>query len=236
MNVSLNYAFELEIDDDNAIRFGLSGGITQASIDFFKLRFPDQIDPNLGFVRPTNEPGPGGGFQQSVIRPDVNAGIAYFNKYAWIGLSVHHITEPVEQFYVDRPLSPEIDARLPRKVTVTGGIRIPINQRTRNSREVSITPAFLYKRQGDFQQIDAGLYLTAEPMVFGVWYRHQDAVIGLVGFKTGPFSFGYSYDYTISSLSQGVSGGSHEVSVVLEFEQSQNRGRKKHRRLPCPRF
>ncbi|RMG23617.1 MAG: type IX secretion system membrane protein PorP/SprF [Bacteroidetes bacterium] len=234
LGVSLNYAYQIDITDEHTLRFGLSGGFQQASIDFYKLRFPDQIDPRGGFVDPTQEPGPAGGLSQSNIRPDISAGVTYFNQYAWIGLTVNHITEPEERFYnIGTPVG--VDARLPRKFTVTGGIRIPIETGNRR-REVSITPAFLYKMQGDFYQIDAGMYVNLDPMVFGFWYRHQDAVIGLIGLKTGPFSFGYSYDYTISDLTQSVSGGSHEVALVLEFEQPRRRVKRKHRRLPCPRF
>ncbi|MEL6842639.1 MAG: type IX secretion system membrane protein PorP/SprF [Bacteroidota bacterium] len=227
LNATINYAYQVEIVKDNFLRFGLSGGIQQASLDFYKLRFPDQIDPRDGFVRPTQEPVP----SQSVIRPDVSAGIAYFNEYAFVAAAVNHITEPLETF-TDFSGS---DAKLPRKYTVTGGIKIPLSN-TRNRNEMSITPVFLYKQQGNFFQIDGGLYLNVEPMVFGFWYRHRDALIALIGVRQGPFSFGYSYDYTISSLTQGISGGSHEISVVLEFESYPPSRKLRHRSLPCPRF
>lgn len=232
LNVTLNYAYMLEINDDHALRFGLSGGFQQASIDFFKLRFPDQIDPRNGFTGITNEPI--GTYNANSLRPDVNAGIAYFNEYAWIGASVHHITEPLETF---SGVFQGEEAKLPRKYSVTGGVRIPIGgMRSRNSREISITPTFLYKMQGEFFQIDGGLYVNVEPMVFGVWYRHQDAMIGLIGISIDRFNFGYSFDYTISDLTQSISGGSHEVSVTMEFPYYRKPGRRKHRRMPCPKF
>ncbi|MDX2249082.1 MAG: type IX secretion system membrane protein PorP/SprF [Bacteroidia bacterium] len=230
LNVNLSYAYEVEIVDDNFIRFGLSGGIQQASIDFYKLRFPDQIDPRNGFVRPTLEPG---NISNAVIRPDVSAGVTYYNEYAWLGVSVNHITEPQEVF--TQVSGSNIEAKLPRKYTVTGGINIPIEPMG-SRREMSITPVFLYKMQGEFYQIDGGLYVNVEPMVFGVWYRHQDALIGLIGVRQGPFSFGYSYDYTISDLTQRISGGSHEISVVMEFEQYNKPKSLRHRKMPCPRF
>ena len=37
--------------------------------------------------------------------------------------------------------------------------------------ERSITPNFQYQRQGEFDQLDIGTYLTVEPLVFGLWYR-----------------------------------------------------------------
>ncbi|GAB4423005.1 MAG: hypothetical protein OHK0039_39460 [Bacteroidia bacterium] len=229
LNLNLNYAYQLEFIDDHFLRFGILVGLQQASIDFYKLRFPDQIDPRAGFVRPTNEPF--GTFAQSVLRPDVGAGLSYFNEYAWIGVTVNHITEPIESFSGFGG----VEAKLPRKYTVTGGIDIPI-ETMGSRREMSITPVFLYKMQGEFMQIDGGIYLNVEPMVFGFWYRHKDALIGLIGVKQGPFSFGYSYDYTISDLTQGTSGGSHEVSLVLEFPYYHKPRGLKHRRMPCPKF
>jgi type IX secretion system PorP/SprF family membrane protein len=227
-DVNLNYAYQVDISDDHTLRFGLAGGIQQASLDFYALRFPDQIDARDGFVRPTQEPA---NISQASLRADVSAGVAYYNEYAWLGVTVNHITEPLQTF-TDFDGA---EAKLPRKYTVTGGINIPI-QPMGSRREMSITPAFLYKMQGEFVQIDAGLYVNVEPMVFGVWYRNQDALIGLIGVKHGPFSFGYSYDYTVSSLTQNISGGAHELSLVLEFEQYRRPRGMKHRKMPCPKF
>ncbi len=232
LNMTANYSYQVElVEDEHFLRFGINAGITQASVDFYRLRFPDQIDPRNGFVYNTQEPI--NLWQQTRVQPDVNAGVAYFNEYAWLGFTVNHITQPVERFSQGIALSG--DAMLPRKYTVTGGIRIPV-QSYRNRREISITPAFLYKMQGEFNQIDAGLYVNVEPMVFGLWYRHQDAMIALIGVRQGPFSFGYSFDYTVSSLSQNISGGSHEISMVLELEQPRPNRKMKHRSLPCPKF
>ncbi|WNJ21286.1 type IX secretion system membrane protein PorP/SprF [Pontibacter sp. G13] len=223
----LNYAYAVELSDEHVLRFGLTAGFIQASVDFNKLIFPDQIDPRNGVQFPTQEPT----FAGSSIREDVGAGVAYFNKYAWLGVTVDHLTQPYETFTGYRAT----DSRLPMKYTITGGLKIPLNS-MRSRRELSVTPTFLWKQQGEFMQTDLGLYLNAEPMVFGVWYRHLDAVIGLIGVRQGPFSIGYSYDFTISDLSQNVSGGSHEIALVLEFEHHQSIRRPKHKKMPCPRF
>ncbi|MFA9210006.1 MAG: type IX secretion system membrane protein PorP/SprF, partial [Yersinia sp. (in: enterobacteria)] len=63
----------------------------------------------------------------------------------------------------------------------------------KNAPERSITPAFIYKAQGKFDQLDVGMYLTYEPVVFGLWYR------GLTGINP-PFGGGKSttsYRYTL---------------------------------------
>jgi len=236
LNMTLNYAYEVEINENHVLRFGLRGGLQQASIDFFKLRFPDQIDAREGFILQTQEPGLAAGLSNQ-IRPDFGAGIAYFNQAAYLGVTVDHITQPTERFY-NTPLAAGIDASLPMKITATGGVKIPIaaSRRNRSAPDMSITPAVLYKQQGEFSQVDVGLYVNVEPMVFGAWYRNQDALIGLIGIQTGNFRFGYSYDFTVSTLGQNVSGGSHEVSVVFELEKRQSSKRPKARDLPCPKF
>jgi hypothetical protein len=95
------------------------------------------------------------------------------------------------------------------------------------------------------------MYFTYAPLVLGVWYRgipviitpdptifNHDALIGLVGFKTANLSIGYSYDFTISKLNNGRTGGSHEISIIYNLVPKQRYGVKKQGRpgLPCPDF
>ena len=39
LNITVNYAYEVEINDNHVLRFGLRGGVQQASIDFFQTPF-----------------------------------------------------------------------------------------------------------------------------------------------------------------------------------------------------
>lgn len=232
LNARLNYAYEIQLSDvrdgGHTLRIGLNGGIQQASIDFFRLRFPDQIDPKNGFVNPTNDLIVSQ--NATKLRADAGAGLLYYNNYAFIGLSMDHIPQPKQTFTAFQGAS----AKLPYKITATGGMRIPLGD-FREPDALSITPCFLVKKQGPFFQVDFGTYVNLDPMVFGVWYRHQDAVVGLIGFKKDWFSIGYSYDYTTSTLTNGVSNGSHELSIVLEMPKDRN-PKFKHRSLPCPKF
>lgn len=228
LDIILHYAYELDLGDNHAIRFGLGGGIQQASLDFYRLRFSDQINPQLGFVNPTQEVKP----IDSRIIEDIRAGLTYFSKRAWLGFNADHITEPKQKFMVGGITDKDI-VKLPVKLQAFGGYQIPLDG---ENGKTSLTPAFLFKTQRPFWQLDLGCYVNFDPLVVGVWYRNQDAVIGLVGLKYNQFSFGYSYDYTISRLTNRVTTGSHEISLVYEFEQAQKAKKMRHRTLPCPRF
>jgi hypothetical protein len=94
----------------------------------------------------------------------------------------------------------------------------------------------MYRIQQPFQQLDLGFYVNLDPIVLGAWYRNQDAIIGLVGIQKGMVQVGYSYDYTISSLTNRISAGSHEVSLVLLFDKERRTGMRHRRNYPCPRF
>jgi len=229
LNVLLNYALHIELSKNSALSLGLSGGIMQASIDFYRLRFPDQIDPNAGFVLPTQERN----FFENRIHEDVNAGALWYNKYVYVGTSVMHITQPQQRFY-NVPLPNQASARLPIRTNFFAGAQIPIDRNKEGKQ--SVGPAVMYRIQQPFQQLDLGLYVNLDPIVLGVWYRNQDAIIGLVGIQKGMVQVGYSYDYTISSLTNRISAGSHEVSLVLLFDKERRFGMRHRRNYPCPRF
>jgi hypothetical protein len=104
-----------------------------------------------------------------------------------------------------------------------------------------------YKLQGNFSQLDAGLYFTYEPVVFGLWYRglpfkpvdgisNHESLIFLTGISSNGLHIGYSFDYTLSQL--GIStGGAHEISIRYEFFLGDPRKPPKNvRKLPCPKF
>ncbi len=222
-----NYAYRILLNDRNAIRLGLGFGIQQTSIDFFRLRFPNQYDPVQGFD-PTRASGeiP----SETRVTPEIRAGAMYYNQIFWIGFNVNHITQP-EQKLTGGPGAGE---KLPMHLALFSGFNIPIEQRLVKS----VSPSIMYRQQGPFNQLDLGCYVNFDPIVFGLYYRalEPDAVIGLVGIQKGQFRIGYSYDYTVSSLTNTVSGGSHEVSFVVEFDRLPRRSKRPSVNMSCPKF
>ena len=101
------------------------------------------------------------------------------------------------------------------------------------------SPSVLYRRQGEFQQLNIGTYVSKGPLWAGVWHRGffkdgtRDALIVLVGVDTPLIRFGYSYDITISDLTPAT-GGAHELSLIMTFAPPRPYGG--FRAVPCPNF
>ena len=105
-----------------------------------------------------------------------------------------------------------------------------------------------YKSQGDFDQLDMGMYFELDALILGAWYRHlpfkstelgkvnHDALAFIVGYQVMKYRIGYSYDVTVSQLSVGSTGGSHEISLTYEWANKKNKKLAKRRIIPCAKF
>jgi len=69
-----------------------------------------------------------------------------------------------------------------------------------------------------------GAYAGYSRFFSGLWYRHTgsnaDAAIILAGFREGVLRLGYSYDLTLSRLANANPGGTHEISLAINFDDS----------------
>lgn len=224
------YSYKLDIGRSFSIKAGMQATFLQKNLDWEKLTFPDQIDPKHGFVFNTNEKYPTDGLVKTFA--DFSAGIVGYGERYYVGFAVHHLTTPNEGFISY--------SELPMKFTVHAGGIISIegdNSRKRTIEETSISPNIMFQKQQDFEQLNYGLYLNKFPFVGGVWYRqnfdNSDAVIILLGFQQQMFKFGYSYDLTVSKLTN-ASGGAHEFSLTIQFECAPKH--KRIRAINCPSF
>ncbi|HXC06076.1 MAG TPA: type IX secretion system membrane protein PorP/SprF, partial [Bacteroidia bacterium] len=71
------------------------------------------------------------------------------------------------------------------------------------------------------------------PIVVGLWYRNADAFIVLLGIDRGTFRIGYSYDVTMSRLTNSTAG-SHELSYSMGFACKKKK--RTYRPDFCPSF
>lgn len=221
-SVNAIYSYNLNITRSFAVRAGFQASFLQKTLDWTKLSFGDEIDPRYGFIRPTSEQVRGG----TATNVDFSAGLLGYSKNFFVGFSAHHLTEPNESLISN-------DSPLPMKLTGHIGAIVPLTAGRYSDNDASISPNILYRQQGQFRQLNMGMYVSKGPIVAGVWYRNRDAFITLLGFQTKNFKFGYSYDLTISKLS-AATAGSHEVSVQVLFPCKKRRP--KFRTISCPSF
>ena len=232
IDANFNYSFLIPLgrQDEHAIRLGVNGGIQQSSVDFFRLQFPDQFEDG-GFDPVTDEALDN--LSGNRITEEVGAGFLYFNKLFYAGANVRHITTPEQKFL---ETGTNTDTQLPMHIAAYTGLNIPFNADKPNG--PSISPAFLFRYQKPTTQIDVGLYANLNPIVIGTWYRvlDNDAAVFLVGLQQDRFSVGYSYDLTLSDMTNATSGGSHEISLVFTFNGPNKKPYKPNAKMSCPRF
>ncbi|MBL4593699.1 MAG: type IX secretion system membrane protein PorP/SprF [Flavobacteriales bacterium] len=222
-NVSGMYSYQIPITRRFSIKAGLQATWAQKKVDWSKLTFGDMIDARRGFIYNTNEIQR----DEPANYVDFSVGVLGFSEKYFVGFAVNHLAEPDES--VIEGTSP-----LPRKYTLHGGAVIPIESK---GEPASLSPNIIIQLQQNFLQINFGMYFSKGPIIGGLWYRHAgsntDAFTALVGFQAGIMKFGYSYDITISKLTN-TTAGAHEFSVGLNFDCKPKKRR--FRTISCPSF
>lgn len=233
---SLIYSYHLKVSRKFQVLAGFQATYRQRNLDFSMLTFPDQIDQFYGFVRPTNEIPPD---QSNTQHIDISVGLLGYGENYFFGITGHHLTQPNEAFYTE--------SKLPFKFTVHGGASIPLGgKRLYGGTKSYLIPNIMYQHQGTyddfvsgFGQITAGVSFNRGYITGGLAYRNSetnpDAIVAIIGLSAPdwPFTFGYSYDFTVSDMG-GAGNGAHEISLSYRFKC--HTPRRKLQELKCPAF
>ncbi len=249
ISVGLQYSYEITFSKNLGFRPGVQVAVFDRNVNFNKLTFGDQFDPVTGTIISSSTAEQ---FRTDYRKTfvDLSLGGVFFTKYAWLGIAGFHLNTP-NQSIIDE------DSPLPMKVALHGGFKYYLRPGVKGTgiyaqtAERSISPAFQYRHQGQFDQMDLGLYFTTEPLVLGLWYRgvpfktvanymNNESIVFLLGFTNigskQALNIGYSYDYTISKLGAG-SGGAHEFSMVYTWSMRDPRKPPRDKLIiPCPDF
>lgn len=217
------YSYHLRINREWTMNFGAKANYWVKTLDWDKLTFGDMIDPRRGFIYATGDVPRGGtrGFF------DASAGTVLFNKVFNIGFVAHHLNRPNESMIIG-------DSRLPMRFTAHTSAYIKLGQKSQYANQTAIMPSIIYSYQNGFQQLNVGTYIKYGAFTAGAWFRNRDAFILTLGVNTEKFKIGYSYDVTVSRLNNGVSGGSHEIS--LGFNLNCKDKPISFRTISCPSF
>jgi type IX secretion system PorP/SprF family membrane protein len=222
--LGLIYSYHLKVNRKFTLLFGARAAYYQKTLDVTKLTFGDMIDPRKGFIYNT------GDILQNANRQFFNASIGAlgFSKNFYAGIAIHHINQPNESMITN--------GSSPQKMRITShaGAIITLVKGVRGTKSTTLMPNIIFQYQQGFMEMNIGTYVKHGNLTFGTWFRNKDAFILSLGIQTKTFRVGYSYDITVSKLNNGISYGSHEVS--MGFNLSCGEKPTAFRSLSCPSF
>ena len=207
---------------------GLQFGLGQKRMNWDKLQFSDQFDPyesgvqNATFLNSNND--------ASNVYFDAGFGLKAFipyggkrrKSYFTVGASAFHINKPTQSLF-------GAESKLMPRYSFFGFTHIGKEvQYDKDRKYISI--GFLL----DFQQglrtntISFFKELNKE-ITLGLSFRRQeflvidqnfDALAAHFLYSKGKFQMGYSYDFTVSTLGEEKTFGSHEIGITYFFDRN----------------
>jgi type IX secretion system PorP/SprF family membrane protein len=197
---------------------GLEAGFINPTLDWDKLVFFDQLDPEYGLVSPGGTIIPSAEQRPENISRhvfDASMGIMLYSSQYYAGVSIKHLNNPDLGFF-NEPQNAQ-QRGLPMRITLHAGAEFPVGGKPPRGQKADFywSPSVLFVKQGPFFQLNGGAILSYKQVFGGLFYRHAgangDAVVFNLGTRFDKYRIGYSYDFTVSRL-YNASGGSHEIS------------------------
>lgn len=225
-------AYHQMLGYSSLLSLGFNVGYANKQINTANLKFPDQFDgkffdnklPTSAFLDRNNV---------GYLDMQVGLNYAYFpteNIYVNGGFSAHHVNKPQESFFT----SSDVSNRLPVRYIgfLNGSLKL--------NEQWIINPNIYYTRQSTASELVGGLNahynLSGDglyQLIGGLYYRHKESVIPMIGLGYNDYTFTFSYDVTISSLGNyNASRGALEFSLIKQGIINPN-GK---RITPCPTF
>lgn len=225
-------AYHQMLGNSSLLSAGFNLGYAQKRIDPTRLKFPDQFD---GKFFDSNIPTAAIPLVNSASYFDMQVGMnyAYFpqeNIYINAGYSIHHVNRPRETFFGDNTENGTVSMR---HIGFVNAI-LKVNEK------VILSPNIYFSTQAKATELTGGLlanYNLSEAgekqLIAGLYYRHKDAAIPMLGFEVNSLRFTFSYDATLSNLNNfnGYRGAS-EFTLIKKGFYPQSGGRQSM----CPSF
>lgn len=207
-------AYHQMIGYNSLLSGGFGLGFTTKRIDVNKLTFDNTWNGQFFDSRiPSNEPF--NSSQTSFLDLQMGLNYAYFASdrvYFNAGVSIMHINTPRESFF-----DPSVaDGRIDRRYTAFVNASIKIQDMW------IVNPNIYVSRMGGNWETVAGFNANRDltgngvsQLILGLYYRHKDAFIPMVGYQVDDLKFTVNYDASVSSLgAQNGTRGAYEISIV----------------------
>lgn len=224
------YSYQIKLSRKFALQAAAQVSMVQKRIQNDKLIFAENINPNDGSVVSTGSTDLPD--KTSKTFPDFGAGFLFFTSKTYFGFSVKHLTSPNESL-----LANQIS---PWPFRIAGNFGVEFHNKSSKKTPVYFSPNIFLASQSKFKQLTTGAILGIGVFYGGLSYRttftNGDATILMTGIQSGIFKFGYSFDATVSGL-KGSTSGSHELSLVVNFHDSEKVKKKRSgkRYSMCPK-
>ncbi len=177
-------------------------------------------EPDGGWKTPsgtTDENIPVG--ENSKLKFDMSFGAFYQTDQYYVGLSASHLTSPDVKYDVESgQVSGEGGIKIVPHYFLTAGYTIPLSIPL-----LEVTPSVFIKSEFKTMQISINTIAVYNKKFWGgVSYRHQDAVIALLGLEypvteNSGVKIGLAYDITLSKLAKASSNG-YEIFLSYCFD------------------
>lgn len=225
-SADIQYAYFLAVNPTLTIHAGFQASYVHRFLKRSALVLPEEIadgtnTENLGDLNK--------GY------PDFAVGFVALTRIAYAGISMHHLTRP------DLSMSKSVRQPLPRKLTVHGGIYIPLYERRLGREVLKLNPSLVYQHQAGFRQLNYGMDVIFKDLFAGVWFRHSldfriSAFSLHLGYDHDYFRIGYSYDFSLWNPWRDMRNtGAHELTLLLKLEKGE-RSRERFRTIKSPKI
>lgn len=209
-----NYAYRLKVGSTSRLALGLGVGVAQYGLDGAMLESYNPNDPS----KPLD--------MQSVIVPDIRAGIYYSSDRYYAGFSADNLISRYMNYAKDPTIL--IPTKMPH-FYLTAGTLIPL------SKMVLLKPSFMLKNEAKGPaNLDLNTFvLLGERLWLGASYRTginawkknnlqenlstTDAFVALAEiYATDRLRIGYAYDFAFNKF-KDFNYGTHEISLGYSF-------------------
>lgn len=231
LSVSLPLNYTLALDRQNKLSIGIAPGFVQQSSERANQTWENQWDGNIFNPATSVENSINGAYATM----DLGTGIYFQHQINnrssfYAGYALNHLIRPkmAWSFTGDK---------MYMQMVLQGGADLA----TRNS-DFRIQPNFVYFRTGNTNSLTAGV--TFENTIkegskitginksncvnYGVYYRHQDAIVATFGMKVDRFRFGVSFDANTSRLNQatgGIGGAEIYFKALMNYKKFNSRSK-----------